>query len=86
MIRRQLLKIAVLLAAGAANAQGFPTGPVKIVSAYPPAGGVDITARIIAPELAKRLGQSVIIENKAGERELWAAPSWREPSPTATPS
>jgi tripartite-type tricarboxylate transporter receptor subunit TctC len=66
MIRRQLLHVAVLLAAGAANAQGFPTGPVKIVSAYPPAGGVDITARIIAPELSKRLGQSVIIENKAG--------------------
>lgn len=66
MVRRNLLAAAVLLAAGAAQAQGFPNGPVKIVSAYPPAGGVDITARIIAPELSKRLGQTVIIENKAG--------------------
>jgi tripartite-type tricarboxylate transporter receptor subunit TctC len=63
------LAAAAMLAAGAlaAQAQGaFPQGPVRIVSAYPPAGGVDITARVIAPELAKRLGQNVIIENKAG--------------------
>lgn len=57
---------AALLVAAAAGAQDFPSGPVRIVSAYPPAGGVDIAARIIAPPLERRLGQTVIVENKAG--------------------
>jgi tripartite-type tricarboxylate transporter receptor subunit TctC len=60
------LVIALCSAALAVQAQAFPQGPVRLVSAYPPAGGVDITARIIAPELAKRLGHSVIVENRAG--------------------
>jgi tripartite-type tricarboxylate transporter receptor subunit TctC len=47
-------------------ANNFPDRAVRIVAAYPPAGGVDITARIIAPHLEKRLGQPVIIENRAG--------------------
>lgn len=49
-----------------AVADGYPDRAVRIVAAYPPAGGVDIAARIIAPHLEKRLGQPVIIENRAG--------------------
>lgn len=59
--------VALVAAAAFAHAEdSFPQAPVRIVSAYPPAGGVDIAARIIAPELSKRLGQTVIIENRAG--------------------
>jgi|LauGreSBDMM110SN_4_FD.fasta_scaffold22558_2 tripartite-type tricarboxylate transporter receptor subunit TctC len=57
--------IAVLVAVPA-HAQKYPERPVRLISAYPPAGGVDITARIVGVELAKRLGQAVIIENRAG--------------------
>lgn len=63
---KKLMAAGLLLAACAAGAQSFPQKPVRIVSAYPPAGGVDITARILSMELSRRLGQSVVIENRAG--------------------
>lgn len=54
------------LASGAALAQAWPTQTITIIVPFAPGGSNDITARLLAPELQKRLGQSVIIENKAG--------------------
>ncbi|MES2414815.1 MAG: tripartite tricarboxylate transporter substrate-binding protein [Pseudomonadota bacterium] len=55
------------LAFGAsALAQAFPTKPITIISAYPPGGGGDVIARMMAPRLAQRLGQNVVIDNKPG--------------------
>lgn len=66
LLQKAALAAGMVACAAFAHAEVFPTGPVRIVSAYPPAGGVDNAARIIAPSLQARLGQSVIIENKAG--------------------
>ena len=49
-----------------ANAQAFPSKPVRLVSPYPPAGVNDLLARIIAPRLSEYLGQPVVVENRAG--------------------
>ena len=49
-----------------ALAQGYPNGIVKLVVPYPPVGVVDITGRLLAVELEKVLGATVIVENKAG--------------------
>jgi tripartite-type tricarboxylate transporter receptor subunit TctC len=49
-----------------AHAQSYPTQQVKLVVPFSPGGGVDQVARILAPELAKRLGQAVIIDNRTG--------------------
>src|SRR5437660_1544387 len=49
-----------------ANAQDYPNQTLKIVVPFVAGGGVDVVARIIAPNLSEELGQSVIIENRGG--------------------
>jgi tripartite-type tricarboxylate transporter receptor subunit TctC len=49
-----------------AGAQAWPTHPVRLVVGYPPGGGADATARIVASRLSEMWPQQVVIENKAG--------------------
>jgi len=58
--------LAIALVSFSASAQQYPTKPVRIVVGYPPGGSGDFTTRIIADELQKGLGQSVVVENKPG--------------------
>ena len=55
-----------LMIAGCTAAQEFPSKPVRIVVPWPPSGNVDITARTVAPAFGEALGQSAIVENRAG--------------------
>ena len=63
---RVLATLAAATLAGAALAQGLPSKPITIISAYPPGGGGDVIARLIAPKLSQRVGQPVVIDNKPG--------------------
>jgi tripartite-type tricarboxylate transporter receptor subunit TctC len=49
-----------------ANAQTYPVKPIRIVVGYPPGGSGDFTTRLIADELGKELGTTIIVENKPG--------------------
>lgn len=48
------------------NADNWPTQPITLVVAFPPATTVDVAARAIAQDLARRLGQPVLVENRPG--------------------
>ena len=75
MFRRSIVRVATTLTfAGltaaipfaAAQAQGFPAKPVKLVIAFPAGGPTDITMRQLADNASKILGQPVIVDNKPG--------------------
>ncbi len=57
---------ASLLAPLAAQAQSWPSGPIRIIVPFPPGGSVDAVARLAQAGLAQRLGVSIVIENRAG--------------------
>ena len=72
MTSRSVLSV-VLLASGAllaasvgGGAQTYPDRPIKIVVPVGPAGSYDIVGRLLADQLSKRLGQSVVVENRPG--------------------
>jgi tripartite-type tricarboxylate transporter receptor subunit TctC len=49
-----------------AGAQDYPVKVIKVITPFPPGGGVDILARLVAEKLQAKWGQSVIVENRAG--------------------
>ena len=61
------------LAANLAQAQTWPSKPIRLVVGYSPGGGNDIMARVVAAKLQDRLGQPIVVENKAGAQSIIAA-------------
>jgi tripartite-type tricarboxylate transporter receptor subunit TctC len=54
------------LAAGAAHAQSYPAKAIRIIVPFPAGGGTDIVARIVGLKLGESLGQTIIVDNRAG--------------------
>src|SRR5215203_4726443 len=69
--RRQFLQHAAVAAAApvfvsGANADTYPTRPVRIIVPFAPGGQTDVVARLVAQKLSERLGKQFYIENAAG--------------------
>ncbi|NMM13135.1 MAG: tripartite tricarboxylate transporter substrate binding protein BugE [Rhodoferax sp.] len=66
MHRRTLFALSLLVVTGAAMAQGYPNKVIKLQVPFAPGGTTDIIARTISDALGKALGQTVVVENRAG--------------------
>lgn len=66
LLRSGLAMILAMGVAAAAQAQAWPERPVRFIVPFPPGGSTDTVARAIADKLRERIGQPVVIDNRAG--------------------
>ena len=79
--RTFLASASASLLAGPALAQTYPTQTIRIIAGFPPGGGIDLSARLIADPLKDALGQTVIVENRTGAAGMLAANTVAKASP-----
>ncbi len=65
-----LLALAFAAGSHADDERGYPSKPIRIIVPYGPGGSTDVVARILAPKLTQLLGQSVVVENRAGANAI----------------
>jgi tripartite-type tricarboxylate transporter receptor subunit TctC len=66
MFKNNYVCALLLLAANAAWAQPYPSKPIRLISPYPPGGGTDASARIVAQALSEQMGQQVVVDSRGG--------------------
>ena len=65
-LRVFVLAAFALAVAPAVLAQSYPSRPVKVIVPFPPGDAADILSRLIGPKMSERMGQPVVVENRAG--------------------
>ncbi|MBV9861638.1 MAG: tripartite tricarboxylate transporter substrate binding protein [Alphaproteobacteria bacterium] len=58
--------LAALALVATARAESFPDHPIRVIVNFPPGGPADVAGRVIAPLLGRKLGQTVLIDNRGG--------------------
>ena len=72
-MQRWILLVAALVTAAAAQAQGYPSKPVKLIVPFPAGSATDQIARVVGQELQVALGQPFVVDNKPGAQGTIAA-------------
>lgn len=67
------LALAVAVPAAFAQTSSYPNRPIRVLVGYPPGGATDIVARVVGAALSVRLGQPIVVENRAGSASNIAA-------------
>lgn len=80
-ITRRFLPLILFALTAVTHAQPFPNKPIKIIVPFPAGGTVDFFARVVSTKLSDALGQSVLVENKAGAGGNIAAEAVAKASP-----
>jgi tripartite-type tricarboxylate transporter receptor subunit TctC len=81
MLRFAFAAVVLACTSLGASAQGYPNKTVKIVAPVQPGGGVDLTARTVAEQLSKSMGQSFIVENVSGGGGVIASQTVKNAAP-----
>lgn len=84
MLGTVMKALVIALAVGApfaVAAQAWPAKPVRMLVPFPPGGGVDFAARIVGKHLSERLGQQVVVENRAGANGIIALEALKGSAP-----
>jgi tripartite-type tricarboxylate transporter receptor subunit TctC len=81
VLLRLALCVSVAILSPLADAQNYPSKPVKMVVGFPPGGGTDILARIVAQKLSDAWGQPVVVENRPGASATIAASAVAQAAP-----
>ena len=66
MLKSVSVALVAMTCIGLAQAQSYPTKPIRLIVPWPAGGGVDTSARMFSQQLSERLGQTIVIENKPG--------------------
>ena len=66
VVMRACLAVAFMVVGASAAAQSWPTRPVRIIAPFPPGGGTDTVARVLAQKFTEQIGGSFVVENRPG--------------------
>jgi len=76
-----LLSVILTTVVQPSRAQSWPVKPVRIIVPFPPGGGLDLFARLVAAQMQDRLGQQIMVENRSGASGMIGAESVAKAAP-----